>query len=133
MKIETDYYSNFVEEAKEADIIFSDHEGYALIRVMSLLKEKTGMKNVALIQASNLKSVNSLRMISKIRGLDYLSLLKYLRNKYTDSVFRKYSKDIDLVLGVSKASIDDFMGNGLVRGILHGKSLSPLTPLTNLC
>lgn len=125
VKIETDYYSNFIDKVKDADIVFTDFAYYFILRAMSSLKEKTKVKNVALIQAGNLKVVRSLRLISKIRGLDYLSLLRYLRDKYTDSVFRKYSKDLDLLLGVSKASIDDFMENKLVRKGTPWKVLKP--------
>jgi len=51
----------------------------------------------------------------KLRGFNALTLLKYFRNSYGNILFKKYSKDIDFLLGVSKASVDEFKEMGLVR------------------
>jgi len=125
VKIEREYFSNFVEEVKDSDLVFSDFPYYFIVSAMSLLKEKTNVKNVLLLQAGNFKAVRSLRMIIKLRGFDALTLPRYFRNLYTDSIFRKYSKNVDFLLGVSKASIDDFMEMKLVKRETPWKVLKP--------
>jgi len=125
VKAERVYFSNFVEEVKETDVVFSDFPYYFIVGAMSLLKEKTGVKNVLLLQAGNFKAVRSLRWIIKLRGFEALTLLRYFRNLLSDSIFRKYSKNIDFLLGVSKASIDDFMEMKLVRKDTSWKVLRP--------
>lgn len=125
VKIEREYFSNFVEEAKDSDVVFSDYGYYFTVSAMSLLKEKSGVKNALLLQDANLKAIRSLRMMIKLRGFDFLTLLRYFRNLYADSIFRRYSKSIDFLLGVSKASIDDFREMKLVRKDTPWKVLKP--------
>jgi len=114
-KIERDYYSNFIEEAKNSDIIVSDHAWYSLVGTLSLLKEKSNTNTALVLQESNLKSVSDLRTMIKLRGFNTLTLLKYLRNLNGNMIFKKYSKDVDFLLGISNASIDEFRERGLVR------------------
>mgnify|MGYP001772508752 CR=1 FL=1 len=114
-KIERDYYANFIDEAKDSDVIISDHAWYSLVGALSLLKKKTNIKTALVLQESNLKSVSDLRTMIKLRGFNTITLLKYSRNLYGNMIFKKYSKDIDFLLGISKASIDEFKERELVR------------------
>ena len=125
VKMEREYYSNFIEEAKNSDIIFSDHTSYSLVSVISLLKEKSDVKSVIVLQESNLKSVYSLKCMIKLRGFNALTLLKYFRNWYGNIIFKKYSKDVNFLLGVSKASIDEFKEMGLIRKETPWRVLKP--------
>jgi len=125
VKMEREYYSNFVEEAKTSDVIFSDHTSYSLVSAISLLKEKSNVKSVTVLQESGLKSVYNLRTMIRLRGFNALTLLKYFRNLYGNMIFKKYSKDLDFLLGVSKASIDEFKELGLVRKETPWKVLKP--------
>ena len=125
VKMERDYYSNFIEEAKTSDIIFSDHTSYSLVSAISLLREKSNVKSVTVLQEGNLKSVYNLKCMIRLRGFNALTLLKYFRNLYGNMIFKKYSKDLDFLLGVSKASIDEFKELGLVRKETPWKVLKP--------
>jgi len=125
VKMERDYYSNFLEEAKASDIILSDHASYHLVSAISLLKEKSTAKSTIVLQDGNLKSIYSLKYMIKLRGFNALTLLKYFRNSYSNLIFKKYSKDVDFLLAVSKASIDEFKELGLVRRETPWRVLKP--------
>ena len=123
--MEREYYSHFLEEAKDSDLIISDHAWYQLVSVISLLKEGSSARSAIVLQENNLKSVYSLKYMIKLRGFNVPTLLKYFRNLYGNMIFKKYSKDLDFLLGVSKASIDEFKERGLVRKDALWKVLKP--------
>lgn len=125
IKLELDYYSMFVKEASESDAVFSDHELYLYVAAMSYLKRRTGVKSVLLNQAGHLSALMSLSWNLKVRGANLITFLKYLRNIYTFSVFKKYSKDLDLLLGVSKSSIEELKKLKMVREDIPLKALNP--------
>ncbi|MEM1627349.1 MAG: glycosyltransferase [Sulfolobaceae archaeon] len=125
MNIELKYYSNFIKEAEESDLIFSDHESYLYMRVMSYFKGRTGVKTVLLNQAGNLLALNSIMWNLRVRGLNLTTLLKYIRNLYTSRVFRYYAKDLDFLLGVSRASIEELKKLRIVRENIPSKVLNP--------
>ncbi|ACP39240.1 glycosyl transferase group 1 [Sulfolobus islandicus M.14.25] len=125
MDIELKYYSNFIEEVKGSDIVFSDHESYLYMRVMSFFKNKSGIKTVLLNQAGNLVNLKSITWNLKVRGLNLTTLLKYIRNLYTFRVFRYYAKDLDLLLGVSWTSVEELKKLKIVKQDIPSKALNP--------
>ena len=128
VKLEINYYSKFLDEAKNSDVIFSDYTHYFIVRVVSFLKEKTATRGILLSQIIYSKLLKSLRWNIKTKGLSSSTLIEYLGNLYINSLFHKfmkYSKDIDFLLGVSKVSIDDLINAKMIRKDIPWKVLKP--------
>jgi len=128
VKLEVNYYSKFLDKVKNSDVIFSDSTHYFVVRAMSFLKEKTATRSVLLSQIANFKLIKSLRWIIKNNGLSLSTLIGYLGNLYINGLFHKfkeYSKDVDLLLGVSTSSVIDFINAKLIRNDIPWKVLKP--------
>jgi len=119
------YYMNFINEAKDSDVLFCDHEGFELAKSLSYLKEKTGGISVLLIQAAGLKELKNLIWNFRVRGFNIKTILKYIRNIYSNKIFKKSTKNLDLLLGVSNASIQDLLDLKLVRNDIPHYVLRP--------
>lgn len=127
VKLEIKYYSQFLKEAKSADVVFNDYIIYSAVEAMSILK-KTATRSVLLSQIANFKFVKSLRWNIKVRGLSLFALKIYFGNLYTSGLFKKFmksSKNIDLFLGVSTSSVIDFINAKLIREDIPWKVLKP--------
>ena len=128
VKLEINYYSKFLGEVKNSDVIFSDYTLYSIVKAMSILKRKTATKSILFSQISYSKLLRSLIWNIKTKGLSLSTLKIYLSSLYTSGLFHKfmeYSKDIDFLLGVSKASVDDLINAKMTRKDIPWKVLKP--------
>ena len=128
VKLEINYYSKFLDEAKNSDVVFSDYTLYSIVKAMSVLKRKTATKSILFSQSAYSKLFKTLRWLIKTKGLSLSALKIYLSGLYTSGLFHKFmesSKDIDFLLGVSKASIDDLINAKMIRKDVPWKVLKP--------
>jgi len=128
VKLEINYYSKFLDEVKNSDVIFSDYTLYSVVKAMSILRKKTSTRSILFSQISYSKLLKSLRWNITIKGLSLSTLKVYFGSLYTSGLFHKYmkySKDIDFLLSVSKASIDDLINAKMIRKDIPWKVLKP--------
>ncbi len=128
VNLEINYYSKFLKEVKNSDVIFSDYTLYSTVKAMSILKKKTATRSILLSQIADPRLLKSLRWNIKTRGINLSALKVYFGSLYTGGLFKKFmecSKDIDLLLGVSSSSINDLINAKLIRRDIPWKILKP--------
>ncbi|BDC18528.1 glycosyltransferase [Acidianus sp. HS-5] len=125
VKQEISYYSNFLEDVKDVDVIFVDHIKYNLVGSAVFLKKQISSPLILLQQSSSLKEIGSLLWNIRNRGFVLESFLHPLAEVYVRRLWRSYSTYIDLVLGVSYSAIKELFSSGYVEKPIKSKVLRP--------
>ncbi len=124
VKQEIEYYYNLLEDVKDVDVIVVDHVKYNIVGASVFLKKKINAPLI-LLQQSALKELGSLKWNIRNRGLKLDSFLHPLAEIYVRKLWRNYSRDIDLVLGVSNSAINELFSSGYVERPIKAKVIKP--------